>query len=79
MFLASTRCVSVSLTLFPPGAVYEDHRKKWLPGFALGPLHYTEWRYIIHFSSDLNVMILYTTNYKMLFLEHNVLFRQMGR
>lgn len=32
---------------FSPGAIYEDHRKKWLSGFALGPLHYTEWRYYI--------------------------------
>lgn len=29
---------------FCTGTIHEDHRKKWLSGFALGPLHYSEWR-----------------------------------
>lgn len=36
----------MSCCFFPPGAVYEDHRKKWVPGFTVGPLHNTKWRYI---------------------------------
>lgn len=36
----------MSCCFFPPGAVYEDYRKKWVPGFTVGPLHNTKWRYI---------------------------------
>lgn len=49
---ANLRFASLCLCLttpFPSGAVYENHRKKWLPGFTVGPLHNTKWRYITNF------------------------------
>lgn len=45
ILLAPANHFPQALDTFPslPGPIYENHREKWLPGPALGPLHHPEW------------------------------------
>ena len=33
----------IHINFVSTGALFEDHREEWLPGFAMGQIYHTEW------------------------------------